>query len=262
MCLIVLAIDASARWPLVIAANRDEFHDRASAPLGWWQQGATPLLSGRDLAAGGTWLGVSAAGRIGAVTNVRDPARQRADTPSRGALVPAWLASDIDAHALWPALAGRGCNPFNLVGGDLASGRWWWADDRSAAPQAIGPGVHGLSNAAFETPWPKVQRLKARLRAALATSDEHALRAGLLEALADPRVAPDDQLPDTGVGIERERWLSPAFIHAPASRYGTRCSTLVIGERAGSAWRVTVVERSFGADGAVTAEREERITIG
>jgi len=261
MCLIALAIDASARWPLVIAANRDEYHDRPTAPLAWWQDDQTRVLSGRDLSAGGTWLGVSASGRIGALTNVRDPARFRADAPSRGTLVPAWLASGDDEHTLWPALAARGSNPFNLIGGDVTSRRWWWADDRSATPQAIGAGVHGLSNAAFETPWPKVQRLKARLRDALDADDGALLRRQLLDALADPHVAPDDELPDTGIGLERERLLAPAFIHAPATRYGTRCSTLVIGERDGAAWRLTVVERSFDADGGVTREREERVEI-
>jgi uncharacterized protein with NRDE domain len=261
MCLIALAIDASERWPLVIAANRDEFHDRPAAPLGWWQHGATRLLSGRDLLAGGTWLGVSAVGRIGALTNVRDPSRGRADTPSRGALVPAWLASGDDEHTLWPTLAARGCNPFNLVGGDLVAGRWWWADDRSPAPRPIGAGVHGLSNAAFETPWPKVGRLKSRLRAALAVDERRLLQAELLDALADPQGVPDADLPDTGIGIARERALAPAFIHVPSMRYGTRCSTVLVGQRDGAAWRLTVTERSFDAQGVVTDEREERIDI-
>lgn len=261
MCLIALAIDASSRWPLVIAANRDEFHDRPAAPLGWWRHEAAQVLAGRDLAAGGTWLGVSAAGRIGALTNVRDPSRGRTDTPSRGALVPAWLASGDDEHALWPALAARGCNPFNLIGGDLASGRWWWADDRSPAPQAIGAGVHGLSNASFDTPWPKVQRLKAQLRAALAADERPALQRRLLDALADRDGAPDAELPDTGIGLERERALAPAFIHVPAMRYGTRCSTVLVGERDGATWRLTVTERSFDAQGAVTGEREESAEI-
>ncbi|HET9976218.1 MAG TPA: NRDE family protein [Burkholderiaceae bacterium] len=260
MCLIALAIEASVRWPLVIAANRDEFHDRPAAPLAWWRHEGMRVLAGRDQAAGGTWLGISAAGRIGALTNVRDPSRARADAPSRGALVPAWLASRDDEHALWPRLAARGCNPFNLVGGDLASGRWWWADDRMA-PQAIGAGVHGLSNAAFETPWPKVQRLKSRLRAALTAAHRAELQAAVLSALADPQGAPDADLPATGIGLARERVLAPAFIHVPSMRYGTRCSTLLVGERDGARWRITVTERSFDAQGAVAAEREESVEI-
>lgn len=265
MCLIGLALDAHPRYALVIAANRDEFHDRPAAPLAWWQPpgDAPALLSGRDLEAGGTWMGVSGHGRVGLLTNVRNPRRRRAGAPSRGALVTDWLATARPVDALWPDFAARGCNPFNLIGGDLKSGFWWWADDRSERPRALGSGVFGLSNAALDTPWPKVERLKAALSEALATRDhgprEDAppLLQSLWDALADRRGAPDERLPDTGVGLERERWLAPAFIAAPEGHYGTRCSTVLIGERLGADWQLAVWERSFDRRGGLQGERHE-----
>lgn len=258
MCLIGLALDAHPHYALVVAANRDETFDRPALPLDWWTPapGAPALLSGRDLSAGGTWLGLSQRGRLGLLTNVRDPARQRAQAPSRGTLVTDWLSTDAPAAALWPAWAARGCNPFNLVGGDLAEGRWWWADDRSTWPTTLGPGLYGLSNAALDTPWPKVQRLKQRLGDALDSArDAASLRSALWSALADRRGADDAELPDTGVGLARERWLAPAFIRAPEGHYGTRCSTVVLGRRDGAGWWLEVTERSFDRTGLPRGER-------
>jgi uncharacterized protein with NRDE domain len=222
MCLIGLALDAHPRWPLVIAANRDEFFDRPAAPLDWWRTGADApwLLGGRDLSAGGTWLALADQGRVGMLTNVRDPARQRAQAASRGALVTAWLDGSEAPRA--PAAT----NPFNLIGGDLRSGRWWWTSDLHAAPVPIAPGVHALSNAALDEPWPKVSRLITSMREALGNSaDEDALSSQLLALLDERHVAADTELPDTGIGLLRERALSPAFIHLPQAGYGTRCST-------------------------------------
>lgn len=258
MCLIGLALDAHPRFALVVAANRDEYHARPAAGLDWWRstdQGPW-LLGGRDLSAGGTWMSLSAQGRLAMLTNVRDPARHRPDAPSRGALVPAWLDSAQPAEALWPTLAGRDCNPFNLVAADLAQGHWWWGDDRTLQPRTLGPGVHGLSNASLGTPWPKVRRLEAAVARALSIADDDTvLAAHLFDALAD-RWQPDDAaLPDTGVGLARERMLSPAFIGSPDGRYGTRCSTVLIGERQGTRWRIRLAERSFDAQGRAVEER-------
>lgn len=262
MCLIGVALDAHPRFALVIAANRDESFARPAARLDWWRSGVgTPwLLAGRDLAAGGTWMGLSASGRLAMLTNVRDPARQRADAPSRGALVPAWLDSAAPADALWPALAQRGCNPFNLVAADLAQGSWWWAGDGAARPRDLGRGVRGLSNAAFGTPWPKVQRLERAITTALSKADhESALATLLFDALADRSRPADHELPDTGVGLARERMLAPAFITSPDGRYGTRCSTVLIGERRGAGWRLLIAERSFDAQARAVEERSVRL---
>lgn len=262
MCLIGLALDAHPRFALVIAANRDEFHARPAAGLDWWRSSDRGpwLLGGRDLSAGGTWMGLSSQGRLAMLTNVRDPARHRAEASSRGALVPAWLDSTQPADALWPALAGRDCNPFNLVAADLVQGHWWWGDDRTPLPRALGPGVHGLSNASLGTPWPKVRRLEDAMTSAMSSSDdESALVARLFDALSDRSQPADEALPDTGVGLARERMLSPAFIGSPDGRYGTRCSTVLIGERQGALWRLRLVERSFDSQGQAIEERMARL---
>ena len=258
MCLIALALDQHPRFALVIAANRDEFLDRAAAALDWWQPApeAAPLLGGRDLHAGGTWMGLNAQGRVAMLTNVRDLPRYQATAPSRGAIVPAWLAAQAPSADFWRDTAARGHNPFNLLAGELAHGHWWWADDQARQPQRLEPGLYGLSNAALDTPWPKVQRLKAAVAAALAQAASTVqLEALLFAALADRSTAPDAALPNTGVGLERERWLAPAFIRTPDARYGTRCSTLLIVEREGSALSARMVERQFDADGVAHTQR-------
>lgn len=220
MCLIGLALHAHPRFALVVAANRDEFFDRPAAPLDWWRtHAAAPwLLGGRDRAAGGTWMALSEYGRIGLLTNVRDPARHRSDAASRGALVTRWLDGG-DATA-----AASSTNPFNLIGGDLGNGAWCWTSDRHETPVPITAGVHAIANAALDEPWPKVGRLTASMRDALrdADVDDETLASRLLGLLADGRIANDADLPDTGIGLARERALSPAFIHLPETGYGTR----------------------------------------
>lgn len=253
MCLIGLAIDAHPRFALVIAANRDEYFARPTAPLDWWQGSTPPVLAGRDLSAGGTWMGLSGTGRIALLTNVRDPSRHRAQAASRGALVADWLASNESAPDWWRARDAQAHNPFNLVAGDLVRNHWWWADDGASAPREIEPGVHGLSNAALDTPWPKVQTIRDALQSALRSADGTvALAATLFDALGDRRVAEDAALPDTGIGLARERMLSSAFIHWPEAAYGTRCTTVLAVERDG---RGVLIERSFDAQGRPQQER-------
>jgi uncharacterized protein with NRDE domain len=254
LCLIGIALDAHPHFALVVAANRDEFFDRPAAPLDWWRTAdhAPWLLGGRDLAAGGTWFGLSASGRIGMLTNVRDPARHRADAASRGALVTDWLD-----RGAWP-VAPHATNPFNLIGGDLHARRWWWTSDRHAAPAPLAGGVHALSNGTLDEPWPKVRHLSSQLRRTLddVTHDDDELVERLFALLADDQPAPDHALPDTGVGLDRERRLSPAFIRWPEARYGTRCSTVVLGRVEGAGrWSVQVHERTHGDDGRAAAHR-------
>jgi uncharacterized protein with NRDE domain len=262
VCLIALALGQHRRWPLVVAANRDEFLHRPAAALDWWRSSpdAEPLLGGRDLQAGGTWMGLATNGRLAMVTNVRDLSRHRATAPSRGQVVPEWLATTQPAGAFWQETAARGHNPFNLLAADMMQQQWWWADDRAGAPQALGPGLYGLSNAALDTPWHKVQRLQRALAEAIeAAASLAALETALFIALADRSAVPDDALPDTGIGLERERWLAPAFIRTPDGRYGTRGSTLLIAEQGDEGLGVQMVERVFDAGGRAVTQRRARL---
>jgi uncharacterized protein with NRDE domain len=247
MCLVSIALDLSSRFPFVLAGNRDEFMARPSARLGWWEAPGQPaILSGRDLQAGGTWLGLTASGRLAVLTNVRDPAREDKDAPSRGEIVPLWLKGHKPMQELWPQLAMSGYNGFNLVALDFAQGECFWVSNTARHPQRLERGLYGLSNAHLNTPWPKVAQIKARTKAAVAqsaTADELAMH--LFEALADPTLAPDDDLPYTGVSPEWEKLLSAAFVRSPDGSYGTRCSTLVITERVNKRLVTHVMERTY-----------------
>ena len=255
MCLAAFALNAHPRFPLVVAANRDEFFARPAAPMAWWPD-APDILAGRDLSAGGTWFGLSRSGRLALLTNVREPARQRADAPSRGALVVDWLTAGDDADAFAARLA-SGYNGFNLITADLRRNTWHWISNRSPTPRRLADGIHGLSNAALDTPWPKTQGLKAALADALASASSAApLSRAVLTARADAAPAPDDQLPDTGVGLVRERLLSPRFVRMPdpaeptRAMYGTRCSTVLVTEVLPDGRRATaIIEHSVDAAG-------------
>jgi len=169
MCLAAFALEAHPRFPLVIAANRDEFFARAASPMAWWRSGGIELLAGRDLSAGGTWFGLTRAGRLALLTNIREPGRNDPEAPSRGALVVDWLASGLAAPAFATAMK-PGYNGFNLVTADLARNAWHWISNRTAGAQPLAGGIHGLSNAALDTPWPKTVGIKAELAAALAAA--------------------------------------------------------------------------------------------
>jgi uncharacterized protein with NRDE domain len=248
MCLVALAIDQSRRFPLVMAANRDEFFKRPAARLGWWSPGTglPDILGGRDLEAGGTWLGLTAEGRMALVTNVRTGEPNDPDAPSRGDIVPRWLAGDLTSDRFWMRTALAGHNGFNLVAADFRRGECFWASNHDAHPTRLERGVYGLSNASLDTPWPKVTALKERLRAAVDASEStDALASVLFDALADRETAPDEQLPATGVPRDWEKLLSSAFIRSPDLAYGTRCSTIIITERVNKKLVTHVFERSF-----------------
>ena len=253
MCLAVVARDVHPRYAVVLAANRDEFHARPAEPAHWWDDG--DLLAGRDAVAGGTWLGVARTGRFAFVTNVRDPGRHDPTAPTRGTLVPRVLRDPQPVHdAVRDAVrdAGR-MNGFNLLAGTLDAAAW--ASNRADGVRLLGAGVHGVSNAALDTPWPKLVRTRAAVEAWAARGEDDV--EGLFAVLADRRVAPDDELPHTGVTVEWERMLSAAFIAAP--HYGTRCSTVLLLDRDGGA---RFIERSFDAAGACTGVVDEAFTIG
>ena len=250
MCLVALAIDENRRFPLVIATNRDEFFERPAARMGWWTpaEGGPEILAGRDLQAGGTWLGLTASGRLALVTNVRRPQDTDPDAPSRGGIVPHWLRTELRPDQFWMQTSLSGYAPFNLIAADFRRGDCFWASNDHAIPRRIERGIFGLSNAALDTPWPKVTKLKTRLGEALKTADSvDQLSSLLFTALADREVAPDDLLPATGIGRDRERVLSPAFIRTPDNGYGTRCSTIIITEKIKRQLVTHVFERTFTA---------------
>lgn len=248
MCLIAFAWQVHPRWRLLLAGNRDEFHARPSEPLSRWTD--QPIIGGRDLQAGGTWLGATATGRCCVVTNVRDP-RDPQHGASRGLLTTDYLAGHRDAsqHAEAMLQAAADYRPFNLLTFDTARG-FYLGNRPSARAQLIEPGIHGLSNADFNTPWPKTRTLMQRLQAWMDAGHEVDF-APLYRALADEHQAPDEMLPDTGVGLERERWLSSAFIRGET--YGTRASTIVA---MGYDGKGLIVERRFGPGGCYEGETE------
>lgn len=222
MCLIGVAYRVHPRYPLLVAANRDEFHARPADPAGFWRD-HPELLAGRDRQGGGTWLGLSLAGRFAAVTNYREPASATTGERSRGELVTGFLTGRQSAAAFARSVTDCGAQygGFSLLVMDSAS--LWFASNRGQSPREVPAGVHGLANQALDTPWPKVARMREQLsrEAAQPGPDDDAL----IHCLRDTTHAPDRELPDTGVGLERERLLSPPFIINEL--YGTRCSTLV-----------------------------------
>ena len=261
MCLAAFALNVDPRYPLVMAANRDESFARPAAPMAWWADDDN-LLAGRDLSAGGTWFGLTRTGRLALLTNVREPGHHNPAAPTRGTLVVDWLRSSSAAPAFAQALP-AGFNGFNLITADIARGQWHWISNRAPAPVMLGDGIHTLSNAALNTPWPKTVGLRAALAEAIAqATDTPDLTQRLLAALADEHVAADADLPDTGVGLARERQLSPRFIRIPAEGtparavYGTRCATVLIQQADGV---TLVIERSVGADGRWQAPVSHRL---
>ena len=258
MCLVAFAIDQSRRFPLVVAANRDEFFARPTARLAWWHhRPADPMiLSGRDLESGGTWMGLTAAGRLAMLTNVRGAIAFDKSAPSRGRIVTDWLSAREDTGDFWMRTSLSGYNGFNLIAADFARGECFHASNVNAHPRRLERGVHGLSNGAFDAPWPKVAALKASLEASIdIASGVDDLATRLFAALGDRTIAPDPALPQTGIPIERERVLSAAFIRTADQSYGTRCSTLIITERQGRQPITHVFERSFNPSGTVALLR-------
>ncbi|HOB45472.1 MAG TPA: NRDE family protein [Zoogloea sp.] len=252
MCLILVAWRAHPDYPLVVAANRDEFFARPAAEAGWWQD-CPSVFAGRDLEAGGTWLGLGRDGRFAGLTNFRDPQRNRDGTPSRGALVADFLRGrESTAEALARLqFEGPRYNAFNLLVSDGDSLGIY--ESASGSARLLEPGLHALSNHLLDTPWPKVTAGKSRLARALRALPDDT---PLCELLRDDRPAPDAELPRTGVSLAWERMLSSAFIRAPG--YGTRCSTVVTRDRHG--W-THVTESSWDAVGVETGRVVERFQV-
>ncbi|KAF0867457.1 NRDE family protein [Pseudomonas sp. LD120] len=248
MCLIVFAWQPGQPQPLIVAANRDEFYARPSLPLAQWPE-SPQIHAGRDLEAGGTWLGIGADGRFAALTNIRNP-HQPPARRSRGELVARFLAGSIAPQDYLHDVVGRSAQypGFNLLLGTAE--QLWHYNAQEPEPQLLKPGVYGLSNAGLDTPWPKLLKAKAALQQVLHDPQPEAL----LALLSDPQTAPFAELPDTGVGLATEHLLSSVFIASPS--YGTRASTALIVHADGSRH---LQERSFGPHGGHLGEVELKV---
>lgn len=237
MCLILISYDQHPDYPLVVAANRDEFYGRPTAPAAFWDD-APHVLAGRDLKAGGTWMGVTRTAHWAAVTNYRDPSTHKEEAPSRGKLVADFLREQSDPEAYLRQLVPEAnrYNGFNLLVGTLDELGYY--SNRDSAVRMLDPGLYGLSNHLLDTGWPKVERGRKKLRRLLDDGDVTADR--LLDLLYDKEKPAEERLPDTGIGLAGERVLSPMFIES--EKYGTRSSTVLIVDRTG---HVTFAERTF-----------------
>ena len=241
MCVLAFAWHAHPRWSLIVAGNRDEFHERPAAPLARWSRDV--LIAGKDLQSGGTWLGVSEAGRFAVVTNLRGFGPPAPARTSRGALVTRMLADPAEDPL---AVDLDDYNPFNLIVADPA--RAWFLTNRPEPDGLLlAPGLYGLSNSRLDEPWPKTLRLKSVLTDWIVGEAREPER--LLDALGERA------LPDVGLhaapqsDVPQEPALSPVFILDPI--YGTRCSTVVAIDRSGHGW---IIERRYAAEGSVTGE--------
>lgn len=254
MCLIVFAYDCHPDYRLILGANRDEYRDRPTEPARFWPD-APHLLAGRDQQAGGTWLGITTDGKLAAITNYRDPRQQVTDPPSRGTLVAGFLqhrsvTTEEFQHTLYRD--GQRFDGFNLLYGTVNDLHYFTNRGGSSGP--ITPGIHGLSNHLLDTHWPKLTVARSRLKTILQqkTVDPDLI----FTALSDPAPFAARLLPDTGIGPERERLLSPIFISDEL--YGTRSTTVLLIDRND---RVTLMERIFDSSSTATATKSFSLTI-
>jgi uncharacterized protein with NRDE domain len=251
MCLLVLAWQVHPRYRLVVAANRDEFHERPTAAMAKWPA-PDDIIAGRDLRAGGTWLAMDRARRFGIVTNFRDLQPPAPDARSRGNLIPSYLRNEAAAERYLKELQPNAdvYSGFNLLLTDSDS--LWYASNRAAHfARPLPPGIYGLSNEFLDTPWPKLQRVRRRFDPLLRQGGEVS-KDELFAILSDPTQAGvNEELPKTGLSPEWEQLLSSPFIRN--EDYGTRCSTIVLLEPSGA---VALAERRFDSEGSVIAETE------
>ena len=236
MCLILFGYKVSKHYPLILAANRDEFHNRPTAPMTFWND-IPSILAGRDLEQGGTWLGINKDKKFAALTNYRDPSSIKESAPSRGDLIVDWLTRQNSKHTFGSELIKKRkqYNGFNLLFGDI-NGLFWYSN-LNRTYEKVEPGIHGLSNKFLDTPWPKVETGKAGLNQIIRTD----LTAEALFSLLADQTPPDESiLPDTGIGMEWEKILAPLFIQNKI--YGTRSSTVILMDQNGT---IQVTERTY-----------------
>ncbi len=239
MCLILFAYKSHPKYQLILAANRDEFFQRPTLPLGFWKKRPF-ILAGKDLKGNGTWLGVTRSGQLAAITNYRDPLHVQTDAPSRGILITDYLSGDqVSPKAYLESILPHcdSYNGFNLLVGNLQE--LFYLSNYTSTIEKVPPGIHGLSNHLLNTPWPKVTRGKQKLETLISNTSEVEFDA-LFSLLKDTWVPEDTQLPNTGVGMTWERTLAPMFIQSPS--YGTCSSSIILVEYSG---RIHFSERSY-----------------
>ncbi len=251
MCLIIICTNTRPDYPLIIAANRDEFYNRPTLPLDFWED-HPKILAGRDLQGRGTWLGVSTSGRIAAVTNYRSPQALMPGRPaklSRGALVTGFLSGNEAPAAYLETVAGEKdrYDAFNLVAGTAE--RLFWYSNMNGGIKMIDDGIHGISNHLLDTPWPKLEKARSGMRDILSRSGPIDFKS-IFTLLSDTERPPRKSLPDTGVGSAWEEVLSSVFIKSEI--YGTRSSSIIMVHRTG---HLTFIERTHPgpASGRLTA---------
>ena len=253
MCLIVFANNVHPKYKLIFAANRDEFYNRPSEQAEFWKE-YPDLLAGKDLQAGGTWMGITKQGKFAAITNFRDLKNHTNDAPSRGNLTLDFLINDDSPveyyNKLKPDL--NDFNGFNLLLGNVDE--LFYFSNKTEGLQKLQTGIHGISNAILNTPWPKVERSKRHLESLIQQEDINAWE--VIAILKDTSIAKDEELPDTGVGLDLERMLSPVFIKS--EKYGTRCSSVVMVDKENN---VKFVEKFFFDGIGHFSNKEYKFTI-
>jgi uncharacterized protein with NRDE domain len=251
MCLILFAYKMDCEHPLILGANRDEFYERPTAPLDWWTDHPY-VLAGKDLRGGGTWMGITKTGRWAGITNFRDPPGLKPHAPSRGALVTDFLFGRESPKSYLEQIHqnAEAYNGFNLIVGD-GSGLFYYSNYQHEI-QHLSPGIYGLSNRFIDSPWPKVETGKAQLKKL--TQKRSVDDEAIFTLLQDRQHPPPHLLPDTGVGMEWERILSPLFIHSDI--YGTRSSSVIRMEKKG---RIHFAERTFEKSGNGYQAGETRV---
>jgi uncharacterized protein with NRDE domain len=285
MCLILFAYNAHPLYSLVLAANRDEFYGRRALPAHFWQAESDTtsatiaahvpptdsprVFAGRDVQAGGAWCGITTTGRFSALTNYRDFHALKDIAPSRGALTATFLFGTMseDEYARHLEATSAPYNGFNLLFGSFtgAKQKLWCYSNIDNTPKPVAAGIHGLSNAFLNTPWHKVEHGKRLFASVLEQHSSNGssnrsktveLTSALLDTMTNPERANDSELPDTGVGVEMERVLSPMFIST--EKYGTRCSTVLLVERNGN---VTFTERTYATPFTERGEQRAEFQI-
>lgn len=262
MCLITFALRTNPNYPLIVAANRDEFFERPAAPAHYWED-TNSVFAGRDLSAGGTWLGVNQQGLFTALTNYREIVDSET-TPqykSRGDITSNFLNNQvtpnepniIDSYFAQLRLSDQQYNGYNLLAGNPQQLGYY--SNRGVSFHALKEGVYGLSNGLLDTPWPKTVSCRNAMQQAIGSSNQDTIIADLFDALADTQPAPEHLLPDTGIGKEWESLLSSRFIIGDT--YGTRTSTIVLFQKHGG---IIFCEKNFGPNGQLL--NQQQVIVG